>query len=84
LIPQPYKKLRNQGINGTKYDFFIYKKMNMEKMFNLFLSISFFFNAFSQENSINQINQLNNAEQKEGLWVDNGKYRQEKYIIIMV
>ncbi|MCE8465059.1 hypothetical protein J8871_08025 [Bacteroides nordii] len=56
----------------------------MEKMFNLFLSISFFFNAFSQENSINQINQLNNAEQKEGLWVDNGKYRQEKYIIIMV
>lgn len=58
--------------------------MNMEKMFNLFLSISFFFNAFSQENSINQINQLNNAEQKEGLWVDNGKYRQEKYIIIMV
>ena len=56
----------------------------MEKMLNLFLSISFFFNAFSQENNINPINQLNNAEQKEGLWVDNGKYRQEKYIIIMV
>jgi hypothetical protein len=84
LIPQPYKKFRNQGINGAKYDFFIYKKINMEKMLNLFLSISFFFNAFSQENSINPINQLNNAEQKEGLWVDNGKYRQEKYIIIMV
>ena len=82
MIPQPYKKFRNQGINGAKYD--IYKKINMEKMLNLFLSISFFFNAFSQENSINPINQLNNAEQKEGLWVDNGKYRQEKYIIIMV
>lgn len=84
MIPQPYKKFRNQGINGAKYDFFIYKKINMEKMLNLFLSISFFFNAFSQENNINPINQLNNAEQKEGLWVDNGKYRQEKYIIIMV
>lgn len=84
MIPQPYKKFRNQGINGAKYDFFICKKINMEKMLNLFLSISFFFNAFSQENSINPINQLNNAEQKEGLWVDNGKYRQEKYIIIMV
>ena len=84
MIPQPYKKFRNQGINGAKYDFFIYKKINMEKMLNLFLSISFFFNAFSQENSINPKNQLNNAEQKEGLWVDNGKYRQEKYIIIMV
>ena len=84
MIPQPYKKFRNQGINGAKYDFFIYKKIDMEKMLNLFLSISFFFNAFSQENSINPINQLNNAEQKEGLWVDNGKYRQEKYIIIMV